>query len=122
MSCVASGVATHPIDIVKTRMQIQTPRPDGTKHYRNLVHGLATIAREEGIGRRGVCKGLEASAMREASYSTLRVGLYEPVKRILGADKPDSSICRKFAAGAIAGMTGSAVANPVDLIKMRMMA
>jgi len=36
---------------------------------------------EEGM-RRGVYKGIEASMMREGSYSTLRLGLYEPIKRI----------------------------------------
>ena len=65
---------------------MQVPKPDGTKHYKNLLHGLYTIGKEEGIGRRGICKGIEASALREATYSTMRIGLYEPFKRILGAD------------------------------------
>ena len=67
-------------------MQIQTTSPDGSKHYKNLVHGMMTLAKEEGFGRRGICKGIEATAIREASYSTMRIGLYEPIKRAMGAD------------------------------------
>ena len=59
--------------------------------------------------------------MREASYSTLRLGLYEPIKRQLGeepAGQPQA-IWKKFAAGALSGMIGSALANPADLLKTR---
>lgn len=73
------------------------------------------IANEEGL-RRGIYKGLEASQMREASYSTLRLGLYEPIKRNLGAE---DAIWTKFVAGALSGMIGSAIANPADLLKTR---
>ena len=52
--------------------------------------------------------------MREASYSTLRLGLYEPIKRNLG---DEGAIWSKFAAGALSGMIGSAIANPADLLK-----
>ena len=54
--------------------------------------------------------------MREASYSTLRLGLYEPIKRNLGEG---DAIWKKFAAGALSGMIGSAIANPADLLKTR---
>jgi len=60
--------------------------------------------------------------MREASYTSIRLGLYEPAKGWVGADKPDSSNARKFLAGAIAGGIGSTVGNPFDVLKTRMMA
>ena len=82
---------------------------------------MYTLAKEEGFGRKGLFKGVEASAMREASYSTLRIGLYEPIKRKLCAsDNGNSPQWKKFAAGAIAGLIGSGLANPFDLIKTRM--
>ena len=43
------------------------------------------IGKEEGL-RHGIYKGIEASAVREATYSTMRIGLYEPIKRVLGAE------------------------------------
>jgi hypothetical protein len=84
------------------------------------LHGLYTIGKQEGIGRRGICKGIEASALREATYSTMRIGLYEPFKRILGADDVNAAGWKKFASGALAGMCGSAFAMPADIVKTRM--
>ena len=60
--------------------------------------------------------------MREASYTSLRLGLYEPCKGLVGADKKDSSMFRKFVAGALAGAVGSLAGNPFDVLKTRMMA
>lgn len=52
----------------------------------------------------------------------MRLGLYEPIKGIVGADKPDAGVLKKFLAGAIAGAIGSTVGNPFDVLKTRMMA
>ena len=60
--------------------------------------------------------------MREASYTSLRLGLYEPCKGLVGADKKDAGTGRKFVAGALAGALGSLAGNPFDVLKTRMMA
>jgi len=118
MASVMAGICTHPIDTCKIRMQIQTPLKDGSNKYKNLVHGLKVIVQEEGF-RNGIYKGIEASCAREASYSSLRLGLYEPIKRYINAG-PDAPAWKKFAAGGLSGAIGSALANPADLLKTRM--
>ena len=119
---IVAGSCTHPIDTCKIRMQIQKVQADGTKKYPNLVKGIFVIYTEEGL-RRGVYKGIEASMMREGTYSTLRLGLYEPIKRAMGAEDPKTTpVWKKFASGAVSGLIGSAVANPADLLKTRMQA
>ena len=81
---------------------------------------MYTIWKEEGV-RNGICKGLEASMLREATYSTMRLGLYEPIKHLMNADDPKTTpMWKKFAAGAAAGAIGQTIANPCDLIKVRM--
>jgi len=40
------------------------------------------VVQNEGIIR-GLYKGVEASALRELSYTTIRFGLYEPIKLAL---------------------------------------
>ena len=60
--------------------------------------------------------------MREASYTSLRLGLYEPIKGLVGADKPGAGFLSKFTAGALAGAIGSLAGNPFDVLKTRMMA
>ena len=58
--------------------------------------------------------------MREATYSTLRVGLYEPIKRSIGADELDSPAWKKYAAGAMANIVPVLLCNPLCLLKTRM--
>jgi hypothetical protein len=58
--------------------------------------------------------------MREASYTSLRLGLYAPIKHAMGV-KSNSSFFMKFAAGSLAGAIGSSVGNPFDVLKTRMM-
>ena len=66
--------------------------------------------------------GIGAASMRESFYSSLRLGLYEPMKGVTGADQPNASIFRKFAAGALSGIIGSTASNPFDVLKTKMMA
>ena len=75
---------------------------------------------DEGAG--AFYKGIGAAWMREASYTSLRLGLYDPCKELTGANQPGAGFGRKFLAGALAGGIGSIVGNPFDVLKTRMMA
>jgi hypothetical protein len=111
----------HPLDLVKTRLQVSGEAGrEGGKQYTGLVDVVKTTLSEEGAG--AFYKGIGAAWMREASYTSLRLGLYEPVKGLVGADKPEAGIGKKFLAGAIAGAIGSVAGNPFDVLKTRMMA
>lgn len=59
--------------------------------------------------------------MRELSYTSLRLGLYGPIKKAMGIKK-DSHFLWKFSAGSLAGGIGSIVGNPFDVLKTQMMA
>lgn len=66
---------------------------------------------------------LFASLMREGSYSTIRLGAYEPLKVLFGATDPARTpLWKKVVAGAISGTIGSAIATPTDLVKVRFQA
>ena len=63
------------------------------------------------------------SLLREGSYSTIRIGAYEPLKVLLGATDPAKTpLWKKVVAGAISGTAGSAIATPTDLVKVRFQA
>merc|ERR1712147_134924 len=66
--------------------------------------------------------GIGPAWLREASYTSLRLGLYEPVKALVGADQKGAGFLRKFLAGALAGAIGSCAGNPFDVLKTKMMA
>lgn len=116
-SAVITVTAVHPIDVVKTRLQVSG---NGVRNYKALgINGtIKTILREEGL--RAFWKGIDAAWLREASYTSLRLGLYDPIKNIMGVNNK-SNFFMKFAAGSLAGGIGSLFGNPFDVIKTRMM-
>ncbi|PSC73151.1 hypothetical protein C2E20_3677 [Micractinium conductrix] len=157
LSCVISAVITNPADVIKIRQQIfaelQAPATRGGSSAAaavarvrppGMAATLAGILRDEGLG--GLMRGVTPSMLREASYSTIRYGAYEPIKNLMdcgssssgdrsgsssGGSSPSSAtaslpqqlpLWKKVAAGGCAGALGAAGATPSDLIKVRMQA
>ena len=71
-------------------------------------------------GPKSVYRGISASFLRESSYSTLRLGLYEPFKDLIGAKREDAPMYLQAIAGLCSGLLGAAIANPCDVLKVRM--
>ena len=118
-AAVITVTGIHPIDVVKTRLQISGE--GGGRDYKSLgINGtMRVILKEEGIT--AFWKGIGAAWMRESSYTSLRLGLYSPIKSAMGVDSK-SHFIMKFTAGSLAGALGSLVGNPFDVLKTRMMA
>ena len=108
----------HPIDLIKTRLQIQGEAGRQTKAYNGVRGVIKTVLADEGFG--AFYKGIQPAWLREASYSTLRLGLYAPIRDIIGSK--DSGFFVKLAAGCMSGAIGSLGGNPFDVLKVRMMA
>lgn len=121
-SAVITVTGIHPIDVVKTRLQVSGDGSvGGVRNYKALgISGtIKVIASEEGIA--AFWKGIGAAWMREASYTSLRLGLYDPIKKVMGV-KSSSHFILKFTAGSAAGAIGSIAGNPFDVMKTRLMA
>ncbi|KAK9703483.1 hypothetical protein K7432_010695 [Basidiobolus ranarum] len=83
------------------------------------------LVQEAGSGYAYLYKGLVPSLLREGSYSTLRMGLYEPFKNLLTSPEAKDQplpLWRKVIAGGVAGAVGAGITNPTDLVKVRMQA
>lgn len=55
-------------------------------------------------------------------FASIRIGLYEPVKRLYVGDKYDGGIIPmsyRILAGLTTGAIGIIVANPTDVVKIR---
>ena len=117
-SCVAE-VVTMPIDVVKTRMQFSGAH---SVQYKGSIDAATQILRREGA--QALFKGLKPALLRQATYGAMRYGLYAPIRNSLGVDpnlpKSEIPIVKKIVAGATAGAGASFLANPTDLIKIRM--
>jgi len=96
---------THPIETVKTRMQVSGLGAGETASSLYAKEGVASF-----------WKGLTFAWGREIFYTSIKLGAYAPVRDYLGAG-PDAPFYMKFLAGAITGGVGSVVGNPFDVLK-----
>ena len=119
VSSIAAQTCTHPIETVKARMQISSEKGRANKgNYTGILSTVKSVVANEGIW--GLYKGIKAAYARELIYSSLRLGLYEPFKKLFGAEGNNVSIVKKFISGSSAGLVAACVANPVDFLKIRM--
>lgn len=122
ISNMAASAVSNPLDIIKVRQQLQTQIP-GARSNTFWFVGIE-MGRTEGV--LSLMNGFSASMLRELVYSGLRLGSYEYFKdSIYDASKgmlTREGIGLKVAAATIAATVGSALANPADLVKVRMQA
>ncbi len=55
----------------------------GNRLYTSSFHAVASILRNEGV--RGIYAGLSAGLLRQATYTTTRMGLYQMLLEKLGS-------------------------------------
>ncbi|MQL98705.1 hypothetical protein Taro_031409 [Colocasia esculenta] len=151
IASIVAGCSTHPLDLIKVRMQLQgeaAPVPNAAALRPALAfHGSAgspavaafprhhvpqparlgpvgvgmQILRSE--GPRALFSGVSATMLRQTLYSTTRMGLYDILKTKWSApDGGSLPLHRKIAAGLVAGGVGAAVGNPADVAMVRMQA
>lgn len=86
-----------------------------------MLGTMKTIAGEEGA--RALFSGLSPGLQRQFVFAGLRIGLYVPIRNLLcGPMEPgqNPTLLQKIAAGLATGAIGISIANPTDLIKVRM--
>ena len=104
IAAVSAGMAMHPVDTMKIRMQIQGELSAAGmgKEHSTIFHGAYNVVSKEGV--RGLYKGISASFCRESTYSTMRLGLYEPFKNLVGAKEENAPIYLQAVAGLCSGL------------------
>ena len=104
----------QPIDMVKVRLQLGA--------VGNPISVGAQIVRSDGV--LGLYKGLSAGLLRQATYTTARLGIFNTISAKLkemnqGANLP---LWVKAGCGLTAGGLGALVGTPADLTLVRMQA
>ncbi|GFQ07818.1 folate transporter 1 chloroplastic [Phtheirospermum japonicum] len=118
----AAGLATvtftHPLDVVRTRFQVNDGRLSNLPTYKNTPHALFTIARTEGF------RGLYAGFFPAVLGSTISWGLYfyfySIAKQRYSRSRDELSPGLHLAAAAEAGGLVCLCTNPIWLVKTRM--
>ncbi|KAL2091577.1 hypothetical protein ACEWY4_013840 [Coilia grayii] len=119
MACCGACVFTNPLEVVKTRLQLQGElRSRGTyqRHYRGVLQALWVVGRNDGL--RGLQKGLCAGLLYQGFMNGVRLGFYSYAEEAEVTQAPGGNIL----AGAIAGALGAFVASPAYLIKTHLQA
>jgi len=114
LSGMMSTTIIQPIDMVKVRIQLgSTGGP---------LKVAKDIIAKDGFG--AMYKGLSAGLVRQATYTTARMGLFENINTAMKEMKggKNLSFAEKGLAGATAGGLAAIVGNPADLSLIRMQA
>lgn len=116
-SCVAETI-TMPVDVVKTRLQMDGAG-GSARQYAGSLDCAKKLSAAEGPG--ALFKGLPPALVRQSTYGSLRYGLYGPIKNSMGIKAGEPvPLWKKIVAGGSAGAIASAIANPTDLMKVRL--
>ena len=82
---------------------------------------MVELAKAEGLG--GWYRGITASILRELIYSSMRFGLYEPIRdqyqNVVNEESAPQRLVARMAAGCTAGGIAAFVACPTEVLKVR---
>lgn len=110
----------QPLDLIKTRLQI-SGQGGGAKEYTGTFDAISKIIKREGLT--SLYKGLSAGLLRQATYTTTRLGTYtflnEKYKKETGLAP---NLFASMGLGVCAGIAGSFVGNPAEISLIRMTA
>ncbi|XP_030430385.1 brain mitochondrial carrier protein 1 isoform X3 [Gopherus evgoodei] len=123
LASLVAEFGTFPVDLTKTRLQVQGQSIDARFReikYRGMFHALFRIYKEEGI--LALYSGIAPALLRQASYGTIKIGIYQSLKRLFVDRLEDETLLINMICGVVSGVISSTLANPTDVLKIRMQA
>ncbi|XP_057666871.1 mitochondrial uncoupling protein 4 isoform X2 [Diorhabda carinulata] len=116
---------TYPLDLIKTRLQIQGEQSKngklGQAPYRGMLKTAIGISKEEGLSR--LWQGVHAACIRHVVYSGTRIITYKQLKENIFRQTPDQKIFpiwQTALCGVSAGAFAQYLASPTDLLKVQL--
>ncbi|KAI9333993.1 putative mitochondrial dicarboxylate carrier protein [Obelidium mucronatum] len=118
LSGMTATTIIQPIDMIKVRIQLAG---EGAKGKGVSPFAIASsLVKTHGIS--AFYTGLSAGLLRQATYTTARMGLFNSMLNALEKDGNKASLLQRAAAGLAAGGLGAVAGNPCDLALIRMQA
>ncbi|PHH51051.1 putative mitochondrial 2-oxoglutarate/malate carrier protein [Ceratocystis fimbriata CBS 114723] len=121
LSGMAATAVIQPVDMIKVRIQLAGegtaagPRPTAMSVTRNIVTSGRVL---------DLYTGLSAGLLRQAVYTTARIGLFDTFMRSLEARAKEKGqkigFSERATAGLLAGGFAAMLGNPADLALIRM--
>lgn len=115
LACCAACVFTNPLEVIKTRLQLQgelRARGSYQRHYRGVLQALWVVGRTDGL--RGLQKGLSVGLMYQGVMNGVRLGSYSYCEALGITSFHGGSLL----SGAGAGAVGAFIASPAYLASL----
>uniref|UniRef100_A0A0G4HA89 Mitochondrial carrier protein n=1 Tax=Chromera velia CCMP2878 TaxID=1169474 RepID=A0A0G4HA89_9ALVE len=124
--CAASfaGLLTNPLEVIKTRIQTRgVVQPVGVRPE-GYLSVASSILRNEGPN--AFYKGAWSFLSYQFAFNGVRLAsfdfFYAQIRALRAANESDGGVLDRMAAGMMAGICGSVLANPLAVIKNRQQA
>lgn len=118
LSGMSATMFVQPLDLVKTRMQI-SGEGGSAKLYKNSFEAVTTILRTEGVT--GIYAGLSAGLLRQATYTTSRMGIYQSLSDHFSNNNAVSlGFLQKASIGVFSGGVAAFFGTPTEVALIRM--
>ncbi|EFE37002.1 mitochondrial carrier protein, putative [Trichophyton benhamiae CBS 112371] len=124
---VVANALVYPLDIVKTRLQVQVKSQkllkgdvsDGTVHYDSTIDAIKKIFADEGLS--GLYSGMNGSLIGVASTNFAYFYWYSTVRTLYMKSRPNQKLgtAAELALGAVAGAIAQVFTIPVAVITTR---
>ncbi|RDL41837.1 Mitochondrial carrier [Venustampulla echinocandica] len=117
---VSEILVMYPLDVVKTRVQLQPATAKGPDAYNGMIDCFRKIVKNEGFGR--LYRGIEAPILMEAPKRATKFAANDAwgkfYRDLFGMSKMNQSL--SILTGATAGATEAFVVVPFELVKIRL--
>jgi len=116
----AATIALHPLDVIKTRLQVQ----DVDIKYKGTLHAFKTILKSEGV--RGAYAGLSPAMVGNTASWAMYFAFYDRAKKRYEMDDDDNNTTKTLTswktllAATKAGVGVSVLTNPIWVAKTRL--
>ena len=87
------------------------------KAYKNSFDAVTSIVRNEGIS--GIYAGLSAGLLRQATYTTARMGIYQSLLDKLSENNNQLGFFSKAAIGIVSGGLAAYIGTPAEVALIR---
>ena len=126
----AATIALHPLDVIKTRLQVQDTVVKGDIKYKGTVHALKTILKSEGA--RGAYAGLSPAMVGNTASWAMYFAFYDRAKKRYEMKEDDIATTttthtktlkaswETLLAATEAGVGVSVLTNPIWVAKTRL--
>lgn len=123
MGAACAGFFTNPLEVVKTRIQLQgelRARGQYTVHYRNVFHAFYAVAKAEGFT--SLQKGLAPALWYQFIMNGCRFGAYQMFDNLgfTRNQQGDVVLYKSIPCGVSSGILGSFLGSPFYLVKTQL--